>query len=252
MAYDEQTGYWYAAYNLPRRNPSTTGGFAEGGQYGIQLYRIPDASLFSGATPWELLDVIDTSLTGYESNFIAGFLRDRYGSLNLFPYPNIRIFTSIGNPPPPWNASPLVAGVQYGNNGLWDIGSTEWVPSAPVRTLNRYYNQTTYEVTTGWVDPNGAFTLQATLGHLYQNPQQGATTEFFNCKNGTTDYFVSLDYQCAGARIIGSLGFGYAQPMANLNLVPLYRCSVGGADFVSTDSACEGQATGQLLGYALP
>ena len=149
MAYDEQTGYWYALYNLHLRDPSTTGGFTERGQYGVQLYRIPDASLLNGATPWELLDVIDTSLTGYESNFIAGFLRDRYGSLNLFPYPNVRIFTSISNPPPPWNASPLVASAQYGNDGLWDIGSTEWVPSAPVRTLNRYYNQTTYEVTTG-------------------------------------------------------------------------------------------------------
>lgn len=252
VAYDAQTGYWYALFDLPDRDPSRTGGIQESGQYGIQLYRIPDASLFSGDTPWELLTVIDTSVTGYEENFLAGFLRDRYGSLNLFPYPNLRIFVSISNPQPPWNATPATAAGEYGNVGQWDIGSAMWVPGTPTRTLNRYFNQTTYEVTTGWVDPNGGFALQATLGHLYQGPQQGATTPFFNCKNGATDYFVSLDIDCAGARILGTLGYGYAQPVANLHLVPLYRCSTGGNDFVSNDSGCESKASGQLLGYALP
>jgi hypothetical protein len=251
MAYDAQTGYWYALFNLPFRDPSTTGGAAERGQYGVQLYRIPDASLFTGATPWQLLTVIDTSLTGYESNFIAGFLRDRYGSLNLAPYPTLRIFTSITNPPPPWNTSPYLAAALYGATGVWDIGEADWVPGAPMRTLNRYFNQTTYESTTGWVDPSGGFVLQTALGHLYEAPQQGAATPFFSCKSGSTDYFVSLDPACAGARILGTLGYGYQAPVANLNLVALYRCSLGGSDFVSKDSACEGKASGQLLGYAL-
>ena len=55
MAYDAQNGYWYAAFNTPTRDPSTTGGVVERGSYGIQLYRICDASLLTGATPWELL-----------------------------------------------------------------------------------------------------------------------------------------------------------------------------------------------------
>jgi hypothetical protein len=58
MVYDPVTGYWYAGFNLPLRDPSTTGGEVERGQYGIQLYRIPDASLLTGATPWELLTTV--------------------------------------------------------------------------------------------------------------------------------------------------------------------------------------------------
>ena len=37
------------------------------------------------------------------------------------------------------------------------------------------------------------FSLQSTLGHLYESPQQGATVAFYGCKSGETDYFVSLD-----------------------------------------------------------
>ena len=195
MAFDPQTGYWYAAFNLPDRNPSTTGGVAELGQYGIQLYRIPDGSVLSGATPWEMLTTIDTNLTGYESNFIAGFLRDSYGSLNVGSYPTITMYTSMSNPQPPWNASPVLAGVS-GNIAFWDISTAAWVPGQPLKALNRYFNQTAHEVTTGWIDPNGDFSLQSTLGHLYESPQQGATVPFFGCKSGSTDYFVSLGAIC--------------------------------------------------------
>ena len=75
---------------------------------------------------------------------------------------------------------------------------------------------------------------------------------FNGCKSGSTDYFISVHVGCEGARILGTNGYGYAQPVPGLNLVPLYRCSVGGDDFVSKDEACEGKATGQPLGYALP
>jgi hypothetical protein len=252
MAFDPETGYWYAAFNiLPTRNPSTTGGVTELGQYGIQLYRIPDGSLFSGATPWELLTIIDTALTGYESNFIASFVRDSYGSLDVGSYPTLTLYTSASNPPAPWNASPALAGVS-GNIAFWDIATAAWVPGQPLRALNRYFNQTSYEVTTGWIDPKGGFSLQSTLGHLYESPQQGATVPFYSCKSGSTDYFVSLDLSCGGSRILGTAGYGYAKPDAGLKLVALYRCNTGADDFVSQDPACEGKATGQLLGYALP
>jgi hypothetical protein len=121
-----------------------------------------------------------------------------------------------------------------------------------LKAFNLYFNQTTHEVTTGWIDPGGDFSLQSTLGHLYESPQQGATVPFFGCKSGSTDYFVSLDPNCGGSRILGTNGYGYAKPVAGLNLVALYRCNTGSDDFVSQDPGCEGKASGQLLGYALP
>jgi hypothetical protein len=250
MAYDPVTGYWYAGFNLPNRIPSATGGVQEYGQYGIQVYRIPDASLLTGATPWELVMTIDTCLTGFESNFLPGFVRDPYGNLNISSYPAIQMYTSISNPPPAWNASPYDA--QFSASiGRWDVSLVTVEPS-PVKALNRYFNQTAHEVTTGWIDPNGGFSLQKTLGHLYGSPQQGATLHFFSCKAGSTAYFVSLDSSCAGALILGSEGYGYSKPVPGLNLVTLYSCSTGKDDFVSNDAGCEGQAAGQLLGYALP
>ena len=41
MAYDPGTGYWYAGFNSPVRDVSTTGNVPERGSYGIRLYRIP-------------------------------------------------------------------------------------------------------------------------------------------------------------------------------------------------------------------
>jgi hypothetical protein len=249
MAYDPASGYWYAAFNTATRDPSTTAQVMERGSYGIKLFRIRDASLLTGATPWELLTNVDTNLTGYEANFLPGFARDMYG--NLIAGPAIQMYTSISDPPPPWNASPAAAGFS-GSTGNWKISSASWTPNGPLSALNRYFNQNVHEVTTGWIDPNGGFTLEFTLGHLYQNPQQGATVPFYGCKAGSMDYFVSLDDACEGSRILGMNGYGYSRPVAGLNLVALYRCSSGHDHFVSTDPKCEGQSTQELLGYALP
>ena len=249
MAYDPGTGYWYAGFNTPPRDPSTTGGVTERGSYGIKLYRIPDASLLTGATPWQMLTTVDTSLTGYEANFLPGFVRDMFG--NLIAGSGIQLYNSISDPPPPWNASPEAAGTS-GGVANWKISPVAWMPNQPLLAFNRYFNQTSHEVTTGWIDPNGGFTLEFTLGHLYQSPQQGATVPFYGCKNGSTDYFVSLDNACEGSRIIGVNGYGYSRPVAGLNLVALYRCSNGHDRFVSTDPKCEGQTTQELLGYVLP
>jgi len=251
MAYDPETGYWYAGFNTGLRDPSTTGGQVERGQYGIELYRIPDGSVLTGSTPWQMLTTVDTNLTGSEANFIPTFARDPYGNLNVGAYPSIQMYTSMSNPPPPWNAAPALAAV-YGSISYWDIGSATWVPNQPLRTLNRYFNQTAHEVTTGWIDSMGGFVLESTLGHLYESPQQGATVPFYGCKSGSTDYFVSVDISCGGARILGTNGYGYAKPVAGMNLVALYRCSTAVDHFVSKDPLCEGHAAGLLLGYALP
>jgi hypothetical protein len=251
MAYDAAAGYWYAAFNLSVRDPATVGGISERGQYGIELYRIPSGSLLSGSTPWQQLGNFDTNLTGNEVNFLPGFLRDPYGNVNIGPYPTIEMFTSFSNPQPAWNASPAVAGTS-GTFPNWDIGSTEWVPGSPLVAFKQYFNKSVHEATTGWIDPNGGFTLEATLGHLYQSPQGGATVAFYGCKDGSTDYFVSLDSSCEGQRILGSNGYGYAEPVAGLKLTALYRCSDLQDHFISTDPKCEGQTTDELLGYVVP
>jgi hypothetical protein len=251
MAFDPTTGYWYAGFQTATRDLSTTGQYLERGQYGIELYRIPDDSVLTGATPWQLLTTIDTNLTGYESNFIPAFSRDPYGNLNIGSYPTITMYTSIANPPPPWNASELAAGIA-GDIPYWDIASASWTPGQPLRALKRYVNNMTHEVTTGWIDPKGGFVLESTLGHLYEGPQQGATLPFYGCKKGETDYFLAVDMSCDGARILGTNGYGYSKPVAGLKLVPLYRCSTSADHFASLDAQCEGHGASQLLGYVLP
>jgi hypothetical protein len=251
MAYDPITRYWYAAFNLPSRLQSTTGDLLEHGSYGLQLYRIPEDSLLTGATPWEQLKTIDTNLTGYELNFLAGFLRDPYGDVNVGSYPTIQLFTSVSNPPPSWDAPSSWAG-SSGRMAKWDISSATWVPHSPLLAFNRYRNKSTHEVTTGWIDPQGGFLIESTLGHLYEAPQEGATVAFYGCKSGTKDYFVSLDSTCEGQRILGVNGYGYSQSTPSLNQVAIYRCHMGPGHFVSKDPKCEGSEPQGLLGYILP
>jgi len=251
MAYDSAAGYWYAVYNLPARPPSMTGGITEHGQPGITLYRIPSSSLLTGTSPWQQLKTFDTNLTGDESNFIAGLLRDPYGNVNIGAYPTLQIFPSISNPAPSWNASPAAA-ARSAATDHWDIGKVEWVPGSPLMPLNRYFNKKVHEVTTGWIDPNGGFALESTLGHLYESPQQGASLALYGCKEGNTDYFMSTDSACGGNFVIGLDGYGYAQAQTGLSLVPLYSCSTGQDHFVSHDPNCEGLGAGKFLGFVLP
>ena len=251
MAYDSATGYWYAVFNRQYRAPSTTGGVGERGQLGVELYKIPKNALLTGQTPWQQLDTIDTNLTGFEANFIAGFLRDPYGNVNVGSYPTIQLYVSLSTPQPGWNASPAAAAYSA-EIAFWKIGSAQWVPGNPLMPFYRYKNSTVHEVTTGWVSGSGGFHQESLLGHLYQSPQQGATVGFYGCKNGNEDYFVSLDSACEGGRILGRNGFGYSQPNASLHLVALYRCSTSQDHFVSSDPKCEGATTDELLGYALP
>jgi hypothetical protein len=251
MAYDSTNGYWYAVFNRRARDPSTTGGIVEQGSVGVELYRIPGSSLFTGATPWQELHTFDTNLTSSENNFLAGFVRDPFGTVNVGKYPTIQMEVSISNPPPDWNATPKEAG-ESASGRNWQLGLVEWAPDHPLIALDRYANSTTRWVTTGWINPAIGFKMEMTLGHLYESPQQGATVPLYGCKRGATDYFVSLDHNCEGARILGKNGYGYAQPVAGRNLVPLYRCSTATDHFVSRDAKCEGQTTDELLGYAMP
>ncbi len=118
--------------------------------------------------------------------------------------------------------------------------------------MSQYSNKSSSEATIGWVDPHGGFTLQSTVGHLYEGPQNGANLAFYACKEGTHDYFVSTDTNCGGKLTLGLEGYGYAQAPAGEAAVPLDRCSSAGNHFVSTEPGCSGQSlAGALLGYAL-
>jgi len=256
MAYDSQAGEWYAVFNRPSRLPSTTGGVVERGEYGVELYKIRQAALLTGASPWQQLATLDTNATGFESNFLAGFVRDSFGNINVASYPTIQMYTSISYPPPSWQASPAEAG-NSAAIGAWILMPMEWAPNvSPAIPFNRYFNGIVHEVTTGWFDPTAGFQLQELLGHLYASPLHGATVPFYGCKGAEKDYFVSLDIGCEGQRVLGKEGYGYSQPVSGLNLVPLYRCNEGQVPFqdhfVSKDPKCEGKTTEALLGYSLP
>jgi hypothetical protein len=251
MGYDPVIGYWYAAFNLPTRPASTTGGIAERGQYGFQLYRIPDSSLLTGATPWQMLKTIDTNVTGYESNFLPSLLHDNYGNINIGSYPSLELFVSTSFPKPAWDASPEEAG-QTGNVYEWAIAVNTYQPNQNVLTLQRYINDKTYVVTSGWIDPVKFFP-DTTLGHLYTVSQKGATQPFYTCKRDSLGYFVSLDVGCEAQRIVGLDGYGYAQKPTGISTVALYSCTSNRyGQFLSKDPACEGNSEGRLLGYVLP
>ena len=251
MAFDSVTGYWYAVFNDPWRGLSATGGVAERGQRGVELYRIPKDSLLNGTTPWQRLKSFDTNLTGNEANFIAGFLRDQYGNLNVGQYPTIQLYTSISNPKPAWNASPVDIGNSVSVSD-WDIGSVTWTPDQQLLPLIRYSNATVHEVTTGWIDPNGGFSQLSVLGHLYEGPFGEATQALYGCKSGSTDYFVSNDITCGGKLLLGLQGYAYAHPVSGVAVVALYSCSTNHDHFVSNDANCEGSGAGTLVGYAVP
>lgn len=250
MAFDSKTSYWYAVFNRQLRPEATTGGVIERGQLGVELYRIPASSLLTGATPWQQLATIDTNLTGYESNFLAGLVHDQYGNLNIDSYPVIQMYVTESDPQPAWNASPASAAISAGPTS-WQMHLEEWDPTHALLALARYYNGNAHEVTTGWINSSD-FDRQLLLGHLYPDPQQQASVVLYGCKRGNADYFVSLGSACEGARVLGKEGYGYSQPVPSLNLIPLYRCSTGHDHFVSNDSHCEGQTTDEFLGYALP
>jgi hypothetical protein len=252
MAYDSAAGEWYALFCRPLRSPSTTGGVTERGQYGVELYKIPKDSLMTGRSPWQQLVIKDTNATGYESNFIAGFVHDPYGNLNVAAYPEVDFYTSVSYPAPSWDATPADAGTSA-RIGTWILMPMKWSPATDfLLPFTQYYNGTRHEVTSGWISSDGGFTEQQVFGHIYANPLHGGTVPIYGCKGGEADYFVSLDPACEGQRILGKDGYIYANPVSGLDLVPIYRCSAGEDHFVSTSASCGGQSMDEFLGYLAP
>jgi hypothetical protein len=250
IAYDPVGKSWYATYNLASRDRSTTGNVQELGSFGMQLYRIPQDALLNGSVGWQLMKNYDTNLTGYEMISGGGILHDSYG--NLFPGTEVKLYPSFSNPAVAWNASPKKA-ASSADPSQWDIGLQSWSPAdTTLINLNRYKNNTTHLVTTGWTDPNGGFVLEQSLGRLYVGPQNKAVTPLYGCKSGSFDYFVSLDHTCEGQRILGINGYLYSEPVSGLNLAAVYRCATATDHFVSKDPECEGVISQGLLGYLVP
>jgi hypothetical protein len=251
LAYEPKEREWYATFNCPGRSPSTTGGVTERGNYGVELYKISESSLLTGGF-WQHLSTIDTNASGFEANFIAGFVRDQYGNMDLASSGKVEMYTSVSYPAPLWWASPAQAG-RSADVSHWILMPMDWVPTVDGKVaFNRYFNGATYEVTTGWISPSGGFQLQSTLGYLYTTASHGATVPLYGCKAEETDYFVSLDPGCEGHRILGLQGYAYQSPISGQNLLGLYRCITGRDHFVSKDPKCEGQTTDRLLAYVLP
>lgn len=245
-------GFWYATFNLPGRDISSTGGVRELTSPGIELYRIPQDDLLAGEVGWQQLKVVDTNSTGYEAVFLADFLSDGHGNLYDDGSGTVQMFPAFSNLALSWNQGAASSALAAGPN-QWDIGQISWSPTgSPFYDLKRYYNGQAHLVTTGWVDPHGGFVLEKTLGKIYQYPQNGATIALNACKTGTTDTFLSLDQGCEGQRVNGIDGYIFAKPVNGGATVPIYRCYTGTDHFVSTDPACEGSRTELLLGFILP
>jgi hypothetical protein len=252
MSYDAKAHEWYAVYNRPLRPPATTGNIAERGQYGVELYKIPENAILTGSSPWQQLATMDTNSTGFEVNFIAGFVRDMWGSLNLPSYPTIQMYTSVSYPAPSWDATPADAGTSAKLDN-WILYPMSWAPDmAAALPINQYFNGKVHQVTTGWISPQAGFQLQQVEGHLAANPLNGAMVSFYGCKAGQSNYFVSLDVNCEGQRALGREGYGYSKPAPGLSVVALYRCSTANDHFVSQNPKCEGGTTAELLGYVAP
>ncbi|WP_328647453.1 LamG domain-containing protein [Amycolatopsis sp. NBC_00348] len=74
------------------------------------------------------------------------------------------------------------------------------------------------------------------------------TVPLYTCR-GPAGPFTSAEPGCEGQPKIGTLGWAYATPPADVATVPLRRCLDGAARFDSTDVACEGRATDRVLGH---
>ena len=175
-------------------------------------------------------------------------LRQPDGALDKDELPNVELYLSTSSPRPATTATPLQA-AQSAIINNWGIAWSAWTSGSPLRTFTSYYSSTlsAHEVTTGWIDAS-TFQAQSVLGYLYEAPTGAAGVPWYGCKQGTQDWFVSLDPGCEGQFYLGIEGYAYAQP--GTGRVALYRCYSGTDHFVSSDSSCNGKTTEYLLGYA--
>ena len=117
----------------------------------------------TGSSPWQQLATMDTNSTGFESNFIAGFVRDSYGNVNVASYPTIQMYTSVSYPQPSWDATPAEAGNSAIIRKLDPDAHGVEAGRRPQFPLIGTSMEVVHEVTTGWISPNGGFQSQEFL-----------------------------------------------------------------------------------------
>jgi hypothetical protein len=103
-----------------------------------------------------------------------------------------------------------------------------------------------------WATPGAVaagFQYQRTLGFLLSTGGSNLQA-LYGCRNGSGDYFLSLDGGCEGTSVLGRYGFVFRSPPGDQDSVAVYRCLRGGArHFASLDAGCEGATTEARLGY---
>ncbi|WP_194916812.1 cutinase family protein [Catenulispora rubra] len=116
--------------------------------------------------------------------------------------------------------------------------------------LARYWNGSDHYTAAGEVPPGYRF--EGPLGVL-ERAQVPGTVPLQACMFHGTDEFSSLDPNCEGQTVIGTLGFIYSSPPTDQPSLPFYRCLVAsnGEHFDASDPNCEGQTTEHLLGYTI-
>lgn len=248
VSYNPTDNRWYGLYNDGWRPTSMTGGVQERGDFGCTLFSTDN--LVTGS--WTELGTYDTNLTGYENNFMCGFVTDTQGQIvqGLFGPNAIKLMVSTSVPRPAWNAvQPAIANTATFNN--WQLAWHLWEPGSPLHKLVRvlHYVSAQHEVTTGWYDSSYYTAESNNLGSLYEAPTGNAALALYGCKAFGTDYFISADSNCEGQYKLGLEGYAYSLP--GIGELALYRCFVANVGhFVSTDPLCEGQITEGLLGYS--
>ena len=102
--------------------------------------------------------------------------------------------------------------------------------------------------TTGGVSP--AYRFQANLGFLL-NQRLAGTVPLYSCTT-SRDQFLSRDPACGGAKVLGAVGYAYAQRPQGLPTRAIYRCrSSDGEQFVAAKPTCRRSSDRNLglLGY---
>ena len=223
-------GYWYAGFNTALRDPSTTGGVVERGQYGIELYRIPDTSLLTGATPWELL-----TNSRHQPDWIRIEISSRFRARHVW-----RPGSRSGHTDAHFDieSSPAVECVSADRRHARGASQTgRYLPLRGHRNPSAGHAESLLQ-------PNhtrGHDGLDRSQWRLFSaiyfgtslpKSATGRERRVLWLQEGVDmDYFVSLDSACEGARILGMNGYGYSGPVAGLDLVALYRCSTSHGSF---------------------
>ncbi|TWP45169.1 serine/threonine protein kinase [Lentzea tibetensis] len=129
-------------------------------------------------------------------------------------------------PKPPRETLPLA---RYRNGGGWHYSGTSRVPV-----------------------PAG-FSVENTggLGKLLANPEAD-TKPLYTCRvNNSEDRMSSGSSTCESQTVYGTLGYVFSKKPADVEVLPLFRCNMGGHHFDSVTTNCEGYQVEFQFGWVV-